>query len=347
VGKLRLDLSIRDVHGREISDPRATVRLSPPDGVGAVAATVSLDGTPKSLVFPEGPASPALILRVTPSLYRDGAITCTVDGDGRVTPTAPLVLPRRASHWQPVFTHWASMSDVFGPLQDVLGASGTFRVGQFSEPVMCTDAVFDGIDAADESRALAKVSLLNLFGRLRDERVPGGTGPWFGHVRELLLATRERFLAEVDEACWSTVTRLSDTPKPGYRPSPVKNHLDNFRNLPGVTNVRAGASVKTTERKANLQFSVVRARRDGRDTWLLDADIDENGGLLLHTFDVIRHAFTGGTHPVDVHECLCHSFPDTDLGYHLEPMALLPVPRAIVTRARAGRPLVMRGRRKR
>ncbi len=332
---LRLDLSILDVHGHAISDPRVRVRLAPPDGIGAVSATAAFTGASRRFDVADGPSGPALILRVTPSLYRDGAITCTVDGSGVVTPTAPIVLPRRSSHWQPAFARWAALGADFGALRDVLGVSTNFRVGQFSEPVTCTGAVFDGIDAADESRSLAKVSLLNLFGRLRQERAPGAPAPWFTHVRELLLATRERFIAEVDEACWTTVTALDAAPKAGYRPSPVKNHLDNFRALPGVTAVSAGASVKTTERKANLQFSVVRARRDGRPVFLLDADIDEHGGLLLHTFDVIRHAFTGGTHPVDIHECLCTSFPHTALGYHLEPMALLPVPRAIVARARS------------
>jgi hypothetical protein len=336
MAKLRLDLSILDVHGRPVADPRVLVRLAPPDGVGAVTATVALHGGSRALEVADGPAGPALILRVTPSLYRDGAITCTVDGSGLVTPMAPIVLPRRSSHWQPAFARWAALGADFSTLRDVLGVSPAFRVGQFSEPVTCTEGVFDGIDAADESRSLAKVSLLNLFGRLRQERAPGAPAPWFAHVRELLLATRERFIAEVDEACWKTVTSLAATPKAGYRPSPVKNHLANFRAVPGVTSVGGGASVKTTERKANLQFSVVRARRDGREAFLLDADIDEHGGLLLHTFDVIKHAFTGGTHPVDVHECLCASFPQTDLGYHLEPMGLLPVPRGLVARAHSG-----------
>ena len=95
----------------------------------------------------------------------------------------------------------------------------------------------------------------------------------------------------------------------------MKLHIENFRAIPGVTAVSGAASVKTAERKANLQFSVARVTRDGRRAFLLDTDIDENGNLLLHTFDLIKHAFTGGTHPVDVHECLCTAFPSTDLGY--------------------------------
>jgi hypothetical protein len=62
-------------------------------------------------------------------------------------------------------------------------------------------------------------------------------------------------------------------------------------------------SVKTRDAKANLQLTVARATKDGRSVFLLDSDMDENG-RLLHGFDVIRHAFNGGTHPIDISESL-------------------------------------------
>ena len=43
--------------------------------------------------------------------------------------------------------------------------------------------------------------------------------------------------------------------------------------------------------------------------------------LLAHTFDLIRHMFTGGTDPIDIHESLCQLFPDVPLGYGLTPRA--------------------------
>jgi hypothetical protein len=140
MAKLRLDLSIMDVHGHPVADPRVLVRLAPPDGVGAVTATVALNGASRPLEVVDGPAGPALILRVTPSLYRDGAITCTVDGSGVVTPRAPLVLPRRSSHWQPAFTPWAALGPDFSGLRDGLGDSPAFRVGQFSAPKVSSTA---------------------------------------------------------------------------------------------------------------------------------------------------------------------------------------------------------------
>ncbi len=333
------------MHGDFVADPAVQVRLGPPNGVGTAGATLALREAPLRLDFPNGPSGTALILRVTPSLYRDGAVTCTVDGDGRVTPTRDVRLPRRPSHWQPAFTPWRNLDVSFAGLQRVLAVSPAFRMGRFTAPATCTGAAFDEIDAGDESRALAKVCLLNLHARLTDETVPGTGQPWFALVRELLLATRERFVAEVDQACWSTVRDLAGGDRGMYRAAPVKLHLENFRAIPGVSNVSGAASVKTSERRANLQFSVARVRRDGRPTFLLDADIDENGGLLLHTFDLIRHAFTGGTHPVDVHECLCAGFPATDFGYRLVPMELLALPRALMRRAARGASEAPRGTR--
>lgn len=331
--RLTLGLEIRDVHGSLVSDPAVRVRLGPPDGVGTITTTLALAGAPVTLNVADGPPGAALILRVTPSLYRDGAVTCTVDGSGRVSPMRPLCLPRRPSHWEPAFTPWARLTDPFVALRTVLAASPDLRVGRFSAPLTCTGAAFDAIDATDESRALAKLSLLNLYGRLREEKAPGGAGSWFAFVRHLLLATRERLVAEVDQACWTAVRDLAARDRGSYRMAPVTLHIENFRAIPGVTAVGGAASVKTTERKANLQLSAARVTRAGRQAYLLDADIDENGSLLLHTFDLVRHAFTGGTHPVDVHECLCVAFPSTDFGYDLTPMPMVPIPRATVPRA--------------
>jgi len=336
VPRLTLDLALRDVHGVAVTDPLVRVRLGPPDGIGTVTVVVALAGAPVRLEMPDGPAGAALILRATPTLYRDCAVTCTVDGDGTVHPMQPLVLPRRPPLWQPAFTPWTALGTPFAALREVLDTSPGLRVGQFSAPVLFAGAAFDAVDVSDESRGLAKLCLLNLYGRLREEQPPGASTPWFAGVRELLLATRERFIAEVDESLWSTVHHLAERDRGGYRAAPVALHLENFRAIPGVTSVTAAASVKTTEKKGNLQFSVARVTRDGHRAYLLDSDIDENGGWLLHTFDLIRHAFNGGTHPVDIHECLCVMLDGPDLGYQLVPVPLGRVPRARL-RASGGR----------
>ena len=92
----------------------------------------------------------------------------------------------------------------------------------------------------------------------------------------------------------------------------------------------ADAFLKPIRSRANLQVTVCEARLDGQDVFLLDTDIDEHGELLAHTFDLIRHVFTGGTDPIDVHESLRALFPDATMGYDLEPRAPIGSVRAKV-----------------
>jgi hypothetical protein len=115
----------------------------------------------------------------------------------------------------------------------------------------------------------------------------------------------------------------------GYRGvQVVRGHIRNLEAIPGVTDVSQTASVKTREAKANLQLTVARAKKDGRPVFLVDTDMDENGRLILHGFDIIRHAFTGGTHPVDIAESLRVLFPNSSLGFALAPKHPVPETRA-------------------
>lgn len=312
-------LRVTDVDQRPIVDPTVFVRIATPDNQRSATERVALNGEPKLVRFADGPTGFALNLRVSPSRYRDGMLTASVDGDGLVTPTAPIRLPRRPSEWLPAFTAWRLLPAAFGRLQRVLDGSPFFRVGRMSAPDLFVRDRYDAVDPLDESRVLAKLCLLNLYARLREEPVPVDGGPWFDLVQELYLATRERFIARVDRACWARVRDLEKHPRDGFKKTPVGDHKDNLEEIPGVSQVRDLASIKTREAKANLQFTVARAQKDGETIFLLDTDLDENGKLLPHTFDLIAHAFTGGTHPIDIHESLRAARPDLDFGYGLEP----------------------------
>jgi hypothetical protein len=328
-----LRLLATDVDHRPLVDPTVFVRLASPDNRRAAAKRLALNGVPALLRFADGPPGFALLLRVSPSRYRDGLVTAAVDGDGRVTPTQAIRLPRKPSEWLPAFTPWSRLSGVFAPLQRVLERSPAFRVGRTSAPELFVRTSYDAVERRDESRALAKMCLLNLYGRLREEPVPHTGQPWFALVQELFLATRERLVARVDRTCWDAIRQLEQRPMEGYWRAPVGDHRANLEAVAGVSQVRDLASVKTREAKANLQFTVARARRDGVWISLLDADIDEHGTLLPHVFDLIAHAFTGGTHPLDVHESIRAARPDLDVGYALrprEPLAVTSGRRAIV-----------------
>jgi lysophospholipase L1-like esterase len=323
VAELTLILHAVDVDERTLVDPTVFVRLSTPDGMFSAASKVELRGEAVRLRFPDGPSGPSLILRVTPSRYHDGLVTCTVNGSGVVTPTARIRLPKRPSEWRPAFASWHLLAPAFDGLKRVLTDSRVFRVGENSTPAQFVDAAYDAVAPDDDSRVFAKVSLLNLYSRLRDEPVPDLGAPWFSLLRELFVATRERIIAEVTETCWASVTDLAQNARLGYKPAPIGSHKANLEKLSGASALRDFASIKTAVAKANLQLTVARGTRNGSPAFVLDADIDENGRLLPHFFDLIKHRVTRGTHPIDIHESLRVQFPGVDLGYLLEPRLLV------------------------
>jgi hypothetical protein len=329
-------LELFDVDGRLIVDPAVVIRLAAPNGSSAAAWRVALDGERRTLRLEGAPAGDALVLRLTPSRYRDIQIICRVQ-DGEVLPASDeaLAIPRRPSEWLPLFARWDALIAPFDPLKRVLEDSPVFRLGRTSQPALLAGDAYDAVEIADESTTLAKLALLNLYSRVGHEVAPTTGVPWFDHVRELVLATRERFVAEIDETCLTTVHLLAAHPQSGYVRAQHRLHIRNFQAIPGVTGLREFASIKSNEAKGNLQFTVTRAERDGRPVCLLDADIDENGNLLLHTFDLVRHVFTGGTHPLDVHEALRVRFPDVLIGCAFEPRAPIPHVTSRITAAAA------------
>jgi hypothetical protein len=320
------DLRVVDVDGRIIVDPNIFVRVT--NEVRTVTARVAFDSAAVAIRFDDRPAGQVLQLRLTPSRYHDSRIFCQVDGNGTISPPE-ILIPRRSAEWLPAFDTWNSLGESFALLKEKLVASQAFRLGRTSEPEQHVEGRYDAVDPEDESRSLAKMSLLNLYSRLAIEPAPGTITPWFTFVNELCYATRERCLAEVDEECFTRVQALARQSTGGYKGlKVVPSHIRNLEAISGVTEVSDAASVKTREAKANLQLTVARAKKDGRSVFLLDTDMDENGRLILHGFDVIRHAFNGGTHPIDIAESLRVLFPKSALGYGCSPKRPIPETRA-------------------
>ena len=320
------DLRVVDVDGRIIVDPTIFVRVT--NEIRTVTARVAFDAAAVSLRFDERPAGQVLQLRLSPSRYHDSRIFCQVDGNGTISPPE-IRIPRRSSEWLGAFDKWNTLGESFALLKKKLEASTAFRLGRTSEPEHHVEDLYDAVNPEDESRSLAKMSLLNLYSRLAIEPAPGTTTPWFTYVNELCYATRERCLAEIDEECFTRVQELARESTGGYKGlKVVPSHIRNLEGISGVTVVSDVASVKTREAKANLQLTVARAKRDGRSVFLLDTDMDENGRLILHGFDVIRHTFTGGTHPVDIAESLRVLFPSAALGYGFSARHPIPETRA-------------------
>ncbi|HZI19055.1 MAG TPA: hypothetical protein VEY09_10715 [Pyrinomonadaceae bacterium] len=149
---------------------------------------------------------------------------------------------------------------------------------------------------------------------------PSGVGePWFSFVKEVLEIGRERFIAVVRPEMETSIRKIKANLDnyPLYKPSNAQNH---HRNFPAEYNVVRSrmVSLKTKEDKGNLQLTLAPGKdANGADILLLDADIDENGKLMHHIADLLKHKFNGGTHPFDIHEYLAMVSPNRPLGYAL------------------------------
>jgi hypothetical protein len=229
-------------------------------------------------------------------------------------------LPRIPDAWNPRFTAWDRLGAEFQALKNVLLASGPVQLldGERSPLPAFHGPHYDDVD--DRPLQLAKAALLNLYSAMRLEADPtGNLGNWFDGVTKVLSIGRERFVAEVSRDFFLSLSVIEGSPgdprwAARYRKAGSSLHLKNFP-TGAKFDANQVVSVKTSDTEGNLQFTCVPADNGAR--FLLDADIDENGNLLRHTFDLIRHKFTGGTHPFDVHEILAGRRPDLQLGYRL------------------------------
>ena len=157
------DLRVIDVDGRFIVDPNIFVRVT--NEVRTVTMQVAFDAAMVPLRFDDRPAGMVLQLRVTPSRYHDARIFCQVDGKGFITPPE-IRVPRRSSEWLPEFGTWQSLGGAFDMLKEKLEVSRAFRLGRASEAEHLVEDTYDAVSPDDESRSLAKMSLLNLYSRL-------------------------------------------------------------------------------------------------------------------------------------------------------------------------------------
>ncbi len=318
---LSLRLDIRNVADEVIVDPLIHLRLAHPSNNSGQMWTLALNGKAKNVRLEDAPPGDPLSLRISLSRYRDIGLFTRVKRTRIETEARLMQTPRTPSEWLPAFTPWAKLDAPFGPLTQRLDASERFRLGRQSAAGKLVQGAYDAVSPTDATAAKAKVTLLNLYSRLAAETPPSLNAPWFEHATGLLLASRERIIAITTDTCVQMVRSLSSHPGGGYKSADPVLHRPFFEDLPGVTDVRGMASIKTDVSRANLQLTICEARLDGKDVCLLDADIDENGELLAHTFDLIRHIFTGGTDPIDIHESLRGLFPKATLGYGLEPRA--------------------------
>lgn len=325
--QITLDLDVVGVDGQPIFDPRLSVLARRSNDSTLQSWLLEPWDGPRRLGFESDAEHLDFFLQVAPSRYELGMLLYSVRGNRIATTDGRFCMPRRPSKWVPQFVVWQQLPQgEFGALKTMLtDKSPAFRCGRKSQPGTFIEERFDAIVAERSDEALPKMSLLNLYSRLSVENIPAANQPWFGQVRSLLYSDRERVVAEVTQDCWQIVQTTAEHGRDGYEGVPViQDHLNNLRDGTGATEVTSPFSIKSGTAKANLQLTVAKARKNGQDTFLLDADFDENNNPLLHFFDVIRHRFNGGTHPIYIHECLRRAFGDGPLGYTLQPGTPIP-----------------------
>jgi hypothetical protein len=308
-----------DVTGSAARDSsvKVTVRRAAGTQVVRVFSTSFPPG--RKFTLPAFPVEKVLTPFIEPSRYRAKPTTPFMLTDGKRV-TRHVTVFRQPSEWEPRFTKWENLPSRFKPLKTVLEQSSRLKVRGAGSFEFMTGATYDS--ATDDERVrLPKMSLLNLHAKLTELADPAGKQPWFGFVRQLLEIGRERLIAVVDARMAARIIAIRDdidSHKQTYKHSNAQNHHTNMPKAYGVLK-KDMFSVKTTEDNGNVQLTVGKGTdpETGAEAWILDADIDENGQLLSHLGDLFKHKFTGGTHPIDIHEFLLMAHPGIDLGYLL------------------------------
>ncbi len=151
---------------------------------------------------------------------------------------------------------------------------------------------------------------------------------------KVLRIDQERFIAEVDPALFENVqtilNELNGTFKgQGYFTEPDSDLLLHVRNIPpqygGSQNISKMITLKKDYEQGDMQLTMSFIVVAGRAVHLLDCDLDENRNIVLHSLDMAKHLFSGGTSPVSMHEYIVEDsaqnsatgISTVDLGYQL------------------------------
>jgi hypothetical protein len=200
------------------------------------------------------------------------------------------------------------------------------------KPVGDLNANYDAL--ADAAQIQGKTALLNLFSVLTDEQDPIDNVPWFTHVKKFLRLDQERFIALVEPALFENVqTILNGLNGPfkgqGFFTEPPADLLLHLGNLPppfnDSQNIQQMITLKKDYEQGNLQLTLAHEIVAGQSFHLLDCDLDENRNIVLHSLDVVKHLFNGGTSPISMHEYIvedsakgsANGISTVDLGYQL------------------------------
>jgi hypothetical protein len=322
-------LELVAAEGTQANEPNAIVTFLRTDNTAIVTARHVVFPPARSFTLPAWPSENALYCDVAPSLYRPLKSDFFVP---RVTdPQQCRVFAfRDPERWEPTFVHFGNLpGDRFEAFQRVASLSDDV-IMKHGPAIGKLDSAYDNLTGFGDPAVLAKMCLLNLFAVLTDEVEPVGGEHWFSFIQKIVLIDRERFTAEVDEQLYVVVKKvLADLDKykqQGYFTESAALHYDNIPQ--GYKPTSDMITVKVRYQQGNVQFTMCTARKDDKNVHLLDCDMDEHSNVVEHGADLFKHVFTGGTHPIDMHEyILRHSAKNSGgvarvvLGYDLEPIS--------------------------
>jgi hypothetical protein len=314
----RFTLALTTVEGTPAIEPDCQISFLRTDDTTARVSNHVAFPPDHTFILPAFPAEKNLICQVNPSLYQAETSGFFIPSEDKAQ---TLNLVRNPAKWTPGFQALGDLSPArFGPLTRVIDASDDVDVKRGPDLGNFSDA-FDNLRGTQQ--ILAKIALLNLYAVLSDEEEPVGNTNWFRFVNKIVRIDQERFVAEADPALLVIVRQifenLGDFASKGFFTELSAGlHLENIPPRYRLTSDLV--TIKVRYEQGNVQFTMSEAALGTKNVVLLDCDMDEHSNIIEHTADLFIHAFSGGTHPIEMHEYIVHHDKGVNLGYDLAPI---------------------------
>jgi len=312
----RFKLNLTTAEGSPAEEPNCYVGFMRTDGTTAVEAKNIAYPPDHTFRLPAWPQEQNLYCLIKPTLYHVVQSEFFRPDAGDQEQAATLV--RLPDQWSPEFQALADLPTArFDFFQKLLAKSPDVDVKHGPKLGNLADA-FDNLKGTQQ--ILAKMALLNLYAVLSDETEPIDHTHWIHFVQQIVRIDQERFIAETDPDLFDIVQKILSNLgnfKGFFTELSPNLHLENIP--PAYQLTGDLITVKVRYEQGNVQFTMGKATKAGQNVVLLDCDMDEHSNLIEHTGDIFTHVFTGGTHPIDMHEYIVHHDPGVLLGYDLEP----------------------------
>lgn len=330
---INIQLSAQTLDGHDAVDPQVTVDIVEITETDSPVARVVIPNFNGSAVVqvPAPDSFPAWQVTATFSRYDAGA-GFLFQPRGNPNPSHMFKVAHLPDKWTPRFTPFTSLlSPRFDAFKQIVANSSSVDLKN-GPAVGELQANYDTMSGPQQT--LAKSALLNLYAVLTDEIDPIGKVPWISYVRKFVRLDQERFIAEVDAGLFENVQTIinelaSTYQAQGYFTEPAADLPLHIPNIPTVYHSDANLvniiTLKKDYEQGNVQLTVSFLRVNGAAVHLLDCDMDENRNIILHSFDIIKHMFTGGTNPISMYDYIVedsaqqapNGISNIDLGYVL------------------------------